>query len=186
MQTDLFIEPCCYDRQLTAIIEELEYKECGRTTATFFSSGDWDLSMLLVYLAARVPCCELTLCLVQAEAKTLYAIDRLMKMKSKHDSAPLVSHVTLITSISQENDKLVHDHLSAWGSDRLTYAQGRIGFRCLTLCNGRRWFVLHGSPNQHAYYCKQLYTISTDKQTYDNTQQVLQGMARIGKMKTKN
>ena len=73
MSQELFIEPCCYQRQLSQIIAGLEDAGSGRTAATFFSSGDWDLSTLLTFMAGQVPESVITLALCTVDQKTLCA-----------------------------------------------------------------------------------------------------------------
>lgn len=182
MSQELFIEPCCYQRQLSQIIAELEDEDANRTMATFFSSGDWDLSTLLTFMAGQVPESEITLALYTVDQKTLCAIDRLLATK-RENGTPLVLHFTLITCTVKQTLKTIRDNLSCWGDDRITIVQDNTNIRCLTLRNTLRQFVITGSMNQYTHYAKQLYTISADLLTYFNTQQVLDSIARVGNLK---
>lgn len=184
MSQELFIEPCCYQRQLSQIIAELEDEDTKRTTATFFSSGDWDLSTLLTFMAGQVPESEITMALYTVDQKTLCAIDRLLATYRENGN-PLVNHFTLITCTAKQPLKTIRDNLSRWGDDRLTVVQDNTHIRCLTLRNTLRQFVITGSMNQYTHYAKQLYTISTDRPTYNATQIVLNSIARVGNLKNR-
>lgn len=179
---DLFIEPCCYHRQLSQIIAELEDESTRRTAATFFSSGDWDLSTLLLFMAGQVPECRITLALYTVDQKTLYTIDRLLDTY-RANGTPLVIHFTLITCTKAQPLKIIRDNLVRWGDDRLTVVQDSTQIRCLTLCNMLRQFVITGSMNQYTLYAKQIYTITADHYTYDATQSVLDSITRLGNLK---
>lgn len=182
MSQELFIEPCCYQRQLSQIIACLEDACSGRTAATFFSSGDWDLSTLLTFMAGQVPESDITLALYTVDQKTLCAIDRLLATYRENGN-PLVNRFTLITCTVKQPLKTIRDNLDRWGDDRLTVVQDSTHIRCLTLRNTTRQFVISGSMNQYPHYAKQMYTISADLTTYFNTQQVLDSIARVGNMK---
>ena len=184
MSQELFIEPCCYQRQLSQIIDELEDEDTNRTTATFFSSGDWDLSTMLTFMAGQVPESDITLALYTVDTKTLCTIDRLLATNRENDT-PLVLHFTLITCTAKQPLKTIRDNLSRWGDDRITIVQDNTNIRCLTLRNTLRQFVITGSMNQYNRYAKQMYTISADLMTYSNTQKVLDSITRLGNLKNK-
>ena len=182
MSQELFIEPCCYQRQLSQIIAGLEDAGSGRTAATFFSSGDWDLSTLLTFMANQVPESVITLALCTVDQKTLCAIDRLLATYRENGN-PLVNRFTLITCTVKQPLKTIRDNLDRWGDDRLTVVQDNTEIRCLTLRNTQRQFVITGSMNQYTRYAKQMYTISADPLTYIDTQQVLDSITRLGNLK---
>ena len=182
MIQELFIEPCCYQRQLSQIIATLEDACSGHTAATFFSSGDWDLSTLLKFMAWQVPDCVITLALCTVDQKTLCAIDHLLTAY-RDNGSPLVNHFTLITCTAKQRLKTIRDNLDRWGDDRLTVVQDNTEIRCLTLRNTQRQFVITGSMNQYPRYAKQMYTISADLMTYSNTQKVLDSITRLGNLK---
>ena len=184
MPQELFIEPCCYQRQLSQIIAELEDVNTPRTAATFFSSGDWDLSTLLTFMAGQVPESVITLALCTVDQKTLCAIDRLLATY-RENGKPLVNHFTLITCTVKQPIKTIRDNLDRWGDNRLTVVQDSTHIRCLTLRNTTRQFVITGSMNQYPRYAKQMYTISADLMTYTNTQKVLDSIARVGNLKNR-
>ena len=184
MIQELFIEPCCYQRQLSQIIATLEDACSGHTAATFFSSGDWDLSTLLTFMAGQVPESVITLALCTVDQKTLCAIDRLLATY-RDNGNPLVNHFTLITCTAKQPLKTIRDNLSSWGDDRMTVVQDNTHIRCLTLRNTLRQFVITGSMNQYTHYAKQLYTISTDRPTYNATQIVLNSITRLGNLKNR-
>lgn len=182
MPQELFIEPCCYQRQLSQIIDELEDENTQRTTATFFSAGDWDLSTLLTFMAGQVPESDITLALYTVDQKTLCTIDRLLATYRENGN-PFVNRFTLITCTVKQPLKTIRDNLSRWGDDRLTIVQDNTHIRCLTLRNTMRQFVISGSMNQYPHYAKQLYTISADPLTYADTQKVIDSITRIGNLK---
>ena len=184
MSEELFIEPCCYQRQLSQIIAALEDAGGGRTAATFFSSGDWDLSTLLTFMAWEVPDSVITLALHTVDQKTLCAIDSLLAACRANGNL-LVKHFTLITCTVKQPLNTIRDNLDRWGADRLTVVQDNTEIRCLTLCNVQSQFVITGSMNQYNRYAKQMYTISADLTTYSNTQKVLDSITRLGNLKNK-
>lgn len=182
MSQELFIEPCCYQRQLSQIIAGLESIYSYRHSDTFFSSGDWDLSTLLTFMAWQVPESVITLALHTVDQKTLCAIDSLLATYRTNGKL-LVKHFTLITCTAKQHLKPIRDNLDRWGEDRLTIVQDNTEIRCLTLCNVQSHFVITGSMNQYTRYAKQMYTISADLHTYDNTQKVLDSITRLGNLK---
>lgn len=184
MSQELFIEPCCYQRQLSQIIAELEDEDTNRTTATFFSSGDWDLSTLLTFMAWQVPDSVITLALHTVDTKTLCAIDSLLASYRANGNL-LVKHFTLITCTVKQPLNTIRDNLDRWGADRLTVVQDNTEIRCLTLYNVQSQFVITGSMNQYNRYAKQMYTISSDLMTYSNTQKVLDSITRLGNLKNR-
>lgn len=184
MSQELFIEPCCYQRQLSQIISELESIYTHRHAATFFSSGDWDLSTLLTFMAWQVPDSVITLALHTVDQKTLCTIDSLLA-SYRANGTQLVKHFTLITCTVKQPLNTIRDNLDRWGADRLTVVQDNTEIRCLTLCNVQSQFVITGSMNQYNRYAKQMYTISADLMTYTNTQKVLDSITRLGNLKNR-
>ena len=182
MSQELFIEPCCYQRQLSQIIAELEGVFALRRAATFFSAGDLDLSTLLNFMACQVYESVITLALYTVDQKTLCAIDRLLATY-RENGKPLINHFTLITCTAKQPLKPIRDNLISWGDDRLTVVQDNTEIRCLTVRNTQRQFVITGSMNQYPRYAKQMYTISADLMTYSNTQKVLDSITRLGNLK---
>ena len=182
MSQELFIEPCCYQHQLSQIIAELESIYTHRHAATFFSSGDWDLSTLLTFMAWEVPDSVITLALCTVDQKTLCTIDSLLA-SYRANGTLLVKHFTLITCTVKQPLNTIRDNLDRWGADRLTVVQDNTEIRCLTLNNVQRQFVITGSMNQYTRYAKQMYTISADLTTYTNTQKVLDSITRLGNLK---
>lgn len=177
----MYIEPCCYDKQLTGLLKEVEG---GRNVAHFFSNSDWDLTQLLPFFAARTPGGEVTLCLVDVEQNTLDAIRKLMKRtyinSDTKDSLPVVSHFTLITCGNNRREVLAH--LQGVG-DRLSICEDNIGFRCLACGNGSRSFVIQGSLNQRTLSATQMFTITTGEQLYNEAMEVLASKARVKAIK---
>lgn len=174
----LFIEPCCYDRQLSQIVASLESESVPRSVATFFTSGDLPLDTLISYFVHITPSCEVILCLPTVDAKTLYTLDHLL---SKHDGTGrrLIRHLDLITTPTVDNFKLITDHLGHHLSERFAVTDDQIAFRCLLLQNDHRQFLLTGSMNQHARYAKQLYTLTTHPGTCADTLRILRSITRV-------
>lgn len=175
---DLFIEPCCYERQLYEIVNTLE--GTSRDTATFFSSGDWDLSTLISYFVRITMSCDIILALPVLDAKTLYTIDRLLSAKSLSGQT-IVNHIDLITTPTANNFKLITDHLGHHSCERLNVAADQIAFRCLAVHDDRRQYLITGSMNQQTRYAKHLYTITVNKQTYNDTLYILKSITRVGR-----
>lgn len=182
---DLFIEPCCYERQLSEIVNMLEDEGSSRDTATFFSSGDWDLSTLISYFARITPSCDIILALPVLEAKTLYTLDRLLSAKSPSGQS-VVNHIDLITTPTANNFKLINDHLGRYSSERLIVAADQIAFRCLAVHNYLRQFLITGSMNQQTRYAKQFYTLTANYDTYNATMHILLSITRVGRKTTPN
>lgn len=182
---DLFIEPCCYERQLSEIVNSIDGEVTSRDTATFFSSGDWDLSTLISYFVRITPSCDIILALPVLDAKTLYTLERLLSAKSPSGQS-IVNHIDLITTPTADNFKLVKDHLGRYSSERLIVAADQIAFRCLAVHNDHRQFLITGSMNQQTRYAKQLYTITTHPDTYNATMHILLSITRVGRKTVPN
>lgn len=178
----MYIEPCCYEKQLTELLAAIEDK---RNTAHFFSNSDWDLTQLLPFLAARTPGGELTLCLVNVENQTLDTLRKLLVRlvvdTETKQSIHLLSHLTLITQGNQRKEVLAY--LRGFG-DRLTVCEDNIGFRCLACSNGRRSFVVQGSLNQRTLSgATQMFTLTTGHKLYNEAMEVLASKARVKAIK---
>lgn len=173
----MYIEPCCYEKQLTGLLTEIEG---GRNVAHFFSNSDWDLTQLLPFFAGRTPGGDVTLCLVDVEQNTLDAIRKLMKRtyidSDTKESLPVVSNFTLITCGNNRHEVLAH--LQGIG-DRLTICEDNIGFRCLACGNARRSFVVQGSLNQRNLSATQMFTITTGEPLYREAMEVLASKTRV-------
>lgn len=174
----MYIEPCCYEKQLTELLTQIEKKS---NAAHFFSNSDWDLTQLLPFFALRAPGCELTLCLVNIEQNTLDALRKLMnRMVFDHgvgETIRLVSRLTLITQGNQRAETL--SHLKGFG-DRVVVCEDNIGFRCLAVGNGQRHFVVQGSLNQRVLTgATQMFTLTTGAALYDSALKVLGSKSRV-------
>lgn len=172
------IEPCCYEKQLTDLLSQIEGKS---DVAHFFSNSDWDLNVLLPFFALRVPGAEVTLCLVNAEQSVLETVRKLMHRKAVNpvtkEPMMMISHLSLLTR--GNNQKEVLDFLKGFG-DRLTVSEGRIGFRCLALSNGTRKVVVQGSINQQILTDTQMYTITTGDTLYNEAYGYLKSIVKVG------
>lgn len=177
----MYIEPCCYEKQLTELLSTIEGRQ---NAAHFFSNSDWDLTQLLPFLAARTPGGELTLCLVNVEQNTLDALRKLMNRmvfdNEVGETVHLLSRVNLITQGNQRKEVLAY--LRGFG-DRLTVCEDNIGFRCLACSNGRRSFVVQGSLNQRQSTATQMFTLTTGTKLYNETMEVLGAKARVKAIK---
>ncbi len=177
------IEPCCYNKQLSELIERIE----GRTNvAHFFSFSDWDLSVLLPFFAARTPGGEVTVCMMHLQPETLKAIQNLMKRvyidRDTKEERKLVSHLTLIVAPTDVDEKAqLYNFLG--GCERLTLCEDRIGFRTLTMSNGERSFVVQGSINQGKSDYTQMYTVTTGKALYDEAMELISAKSRVKAIK---
>jgi hypothetical protein len=177
----MYIEPCCYDKQLTELLKKIEGKG---NVAHFFSNSDWDLTQLLPFLAYRTPGGEVTICLVYVENNVLDAIRRVLRATyvdtATKETKNYVSHLTLITQ--GENRSGVLAHLKGF-KDRLSVCEDNIGFRCVTCSNGERSFVVQGSINQRVSSATQMYTITTGSYLYNQTMEVLASKRRVKTIK---
>ena len=171
------IEPCCYEKQLTELLSEIEGKS---DVAHFYSFSDWDLNVLLPFFVNRAPCGEVTLCLVQIEQNVLDTVRRLLSRMIPHPETRkpvyLVGHLSIITR--GDNRKEILSCLKGFG-DRLSVCEDTIGFRCLTVSNDSRHFVVQGSINQRTLSVTQMYTITTGKKLYDEAQGLLASKVKV-------
>ena len=172
------IEPCCYEKQLTDLLSQIEGKS---NVAHFFSNSDWDLNVLLPYFLLHAPGAEVTLCLVNVEQSVLETVRKLMNRKAVNpvtkEPMMMISHLSLLTR--GNNQKEVLDFLKGFG-DRLTVSEGRIGFRCLALSNGTRRVVVQGSINQQILTDTQMYTITTGEALYNEAYGYLKAIVKVG------
>ena len=172
------IEPCCYEKQLTDLLSQIEGKS---NVAHFFSNSDWDLNVLLPYFLLRAPGAEVTLCLVNVEQSVLETVRKLMNRKAVNpvtkEPMMMISHLSLLTR--GNNQKEVLDFLKGFGG-RLTVSEGRIGFRCLALSNGTRRVVVQGSINQQILTDTQMYTITTGEALYNEAYGYLKSIVKVG------
>lgn len=175
------IEPCCYEKQLTEMLAEIEGKS---DVAHFYSFSDWDLNVLLPFFVNRTPCGEVTLCLVQIEQNVLETVRKLLARMIPHpdtrEPVYLVKHLSLITR--GDNRKEILSCLAGFG-DRLSVCEDTIGFRCLTAANEKRQFVVQGSINQRTLSVTQMYTITTGKKLYDEAQGLLASKVKVKEIK---
>lgn len=175
------IEPCCYEKQLTELLSQIE----GHTNvAHFYSFSDWDLNALLPSFINRTPCGEVTLCLVNIEQSTLETVRKLLARMIPHpetrEAVYLVKHLSLITR--GDNRKEILSALKGFG-DRLSICEDTIGFRCLTCANEHRQFVLQGSINQHPMSVTQMYTLTTGRALYEQAQGLLSSKVKVKSIK---
>lgn len=167
-----YIEPCCLEKQLTAVLSEIENKD---NVVHLFSNSDWTLSHLLTYLVGRNHGCRITLVIPHAEPKILETLRSLMLSKPidpyTKEHSFLVEHLSLITR--GENREEVLAYLSGFGK-RVTICEDPSDFRCLAIANSQRYIVVQGSLNQRLLQSTQMFTITTGCKLYN------QAMACIG------
>ena len=171
------IEPCCYEKQLTALLSEIEWHS---NVAHFYSFSDWDLNVLLPFFVHRTPCGEVTLCMVQIEQSVLDTVRKLLARMIPHpvtrEPVYLVKHLSLITR--GDNRKEILSALKGFG-ERLSVCEDTIGFRCLTCANEERQFVVQGSINQRPLSVTQMYTITTGMELYTQAQGLLDSKVKV-------
>lgn len=177
----MYIEPCCYNKQLTELLDRIEGKI---NAAHFFSNSDWDLTQLLPFFAHRTPGGNVTVCLVYVEKHVLDAIRKLLcstyvDVKTK-ETKYTISQLTLITQGDNRSDVLAY--LSGF-EDRVIVCEDNIGFRCIACSNGQRSFVIQGSINQRILTSTQMYTITTGSYLYNQAMEVLASKRRVKAIK---
>lgn len=172
------IEPCCFNKQLNALVERMENPKNGAGGAAhFFGNSDWDADELLHYVAHAVPCGDLTVCLVKPEVKTLQVLRSLMSERRISEEGtgmkyPLVAHLSLITQPKHEGDVLdqrteIYSQLGEFIEEgRVTVCEDVIGFRCICAANTRRHWVIQGSLNQNHNFALQMFTMTTSEANY--------------------
>ena len=178
------IEPCCWNKQLTEIIERIE----GRTNvAHFYSFSDWDLTALLPFFAARTPGGDVSVCLVRVTPETLAVIRNLMKQTYvdtvTKEQRQLVNRLTLIVSQPDIDEKAQLYNFLGGCDERLVICEDRIGFRALMMSNGTRHFVIQGSINQGKSDHTQMYTLTTGKVLYDEATELIDSKRKVKAIK---
>ena len=175
------IEPCCYNKQLTEIIERIEG---GTNVAHFYSFSDWDVSAIMPFLANYVAYGEITVCMPEARKSALESIKRLLDQtyvdfKTK-ESRQLVSRLTLITQGS--NRDMIYSILGGC-DNRLVVCEDNIAFRVIFFNNGTRYYVLQGSINQEKSDATQMYTLTTGKAAYTEAIALIDAKRRVKEIK---
>lgn len=171
------IEPCCYNKQLNAIIDRIEG---GVGVSHFYSFSDWDMAALLPFLAGHVPGADITICMPQLRKSALDAIKQILSANHvdsrTKETAPLVSRLAIITY--GENRDMIYNILGGC-DERLVVCEDRIGFRAIFLNNGSRYFVLQGSINQEKSDATQMYTLTTSKELYAEAIALIDAKRRV-------
>lgn len=157
MDQNLFIEPCCFRKQLS---ERLSLAQ-----SHFFTNGDVTLSMFLDFFVGYCPGAAVSLSLVRIEAATLAALVLLLERKNP-DGSPLVSSLTLVTT--GQDRAAVSASLAAYRAEgRVFICEEKVAFRCLAVANEDASFVLHGSIGQSSVFSVQLLSLSTSRSAYN-------------------
>lgn len=172
-----YIEPCCLEKQLTAVLSEIENQD---NVVHLFSNSDWTVSHLLNYLAGRMHGCTITLVLPRIEPKTLETLRSLMLSKPidpyTKEHAYLVDHLSLITRGDDRDEVLAH--LSGFGS-RVSVCEDLCDFRCLAIATANRHIVVQGSLNQRLLQSTQMFTITTGRKLYHQAMACVGSKARV-------
>lgn len=184
------IEPCCYSKQLSQNLEEVEK---GGGAFHFFSFSDWSTDELVPWTLSSAPGCDAVVCLVQIDPRTIYMLSNILR-RTYHDRVEneekyVVRHLVIITqALREEPEKQRYEFRAQLGKyideGRVTVCEDNIGFRCIAAGNGKRHLVIQGSVNQfHMEPCCQMYTMTTSKQAYDAAMEMLQSKSRTKKVK---
>lgn len=186
--TARYIEPCCYIKQLTQIINRCENKGNGlSSSAHFFSNSDWDIRSLIRFIATHVCLCELTICLVHIDNQTLLALQDLMREKvivspESGEEVYLVNKLNLICQSPLEDNSQrnsINDYLGEYiKNKRAVYAEENIGFRCIAAGNDHRHLMIQGSINQQCCNGIQMFSLTTDRIDYEEAMEVLRSKVR--------
>jgi hypothetical protein len=154
----LFIEPCCYRKQLGELVHS------ANVVHHFFTNGDVTLAMFLDYFVGITPGASVGLSLIRVEQSTLDMLSSLMK-RTTEDGEPWIASLTLITT--GQDRAAVSDALGAFRtSNRLTVCEEKVAFRCLTVANEDWSFVLHGSIGQSSAFSVQLLSLDQTEDSY--------------------
>ena len=158
----MIVEPCCFIRQLDGMLRGKE------TTVNFFTNGDVPFASFLEYLIYAAPGGNVFLSLVRVEESTLREIVRLMKD---------IDQLTILSS--GEDRALIRKYLHPFIGSKVTVCEDRISFRCVTVSNGCRSFVMHGSIMQSCSYSMQLFSVSSSPDTYNEIMTVFSSKKRM-------
>jgi hypothetical protein len=154
---DLFVEPCCFRKQLS---ERLDKPFCN-----FFTNGDVTLDMFLDFLVGLCPGAAVSLALVRVEQATLNTLVRLMERRNSDGS--FLIHSLVLVSTGQDR-AAVSAALAPFRTEgRAVVCEERVAFRCLAVANDSASFVLQGSIGQTSAFLVQMISMATDRSTYE-------------------
>lgn len=178
------IEPCCYRKQLSEIIEKIEG---AANVAHLYSFGDWDITSLLPFLAGKVPSADITVCMVRINRNTLSVVRELMgrtlfDLKSNREEY-LVRRMTLIFNTPSLKDRELIYSILGDCDERLVICEDTIGFRAIMLSNDSRYIVVQGSINQEKTEQTIMLTMTTGEQLYHNAISIINGKRKIKQIK---
>ena len=164
----MILEPCCFHKQLSEIING------KNTTEHLFTFGDTDLQMLMDCLVSYAPECDVYLALVKVEPDTLYSITKLMEAKVKGTDRHLVKSFVLLSQGDVKHRKAIYEALEKYRQEgRLIICEHETAFRCLCVGNDTRHFILQGSIPQTKNFAMQMFTLTTDKDNYEKVMRIL-------------
>ncbi|MGN0309188.1 MAG: hypothetical protein ACI4C3_01140 [Bacteroides sp.] len=180
-----YIEPCCYEKWLGVLIEEM--KGNGGSSC-FFTNSDWNESNLLNYLCNRFRQSELFVTFVQVEQNTAEELRKLMACitvdAETKESVPLVSHLYIFMQGMPHNRKVVYDALHGVDEGRITVCEDRIGFRSILVIqkNGNGCLV-QGSLNQFNGNDTQMANIAISRGVMTTAESVLRAKSKVKAIK---
>ena len=180
-----YIEPCCYEKWLGILIEEM--KGNGGSSC-FFTNSDWNESQLLTYLCNRFPQSELFVTFVQVEQNTAEELRKLMNRttvdRESKQNVPLVNHLYLLMQGTPYNRKAVYDALSGVEEARITVCEDRIGFRSILVKQDEEnGCLMQGSLNQFNGDDTQMVNASVNKGVMTCMESVLRGKVKVKTIK---
>ena len=180
-----YIEPCCYEKWLGILIEEM--KGNGGSSC-FFTNSDWNESQLLTYLCNRFPQSELFVTFVQVEQNSAEELRKLMNRttvdRESKRNVPLVSHLYLLMQGTAYNRKAVYDALSGVEEARITVCEDRIGFRSILVKQDEEnGCLMQGSLNQFNGDDTQMVNASVNKGVMTCMESVLRGKVKVKTIK---
>lgn len=180
-----YIEPCCYEKWLGILIEEM--KGNGGSSC-FFTNSDWNESQLITYLCNRFPQSELFVTFVQVEQNSAEELRKLMNRttvdREIKQNVPLVNHLYLLMRGTAYNRKAVYDALSGVDEARITVCEDRIGFRSILVKQDEEnGCLMQGSLNQFNGDDTQMVNASVNKGVMTCVESVLRGKVKVKTIK---
>ncbi|MGN0089601.1 MAG: hypothetical protein ACI36Z_01410 [Alloprevotella sp.] len=176
-----YIEPCCYEKWLGILIEEM--KGNGGSSC-FFTNSDWNESQLITYLCNRFPKSELFVTFVQIEQNTADTLRKLMGCttvdKESKQNVPLVRHLYVLMKGTPYNRKVVYDALNNVEDGRITVCEDRIGFRSvMVMQEDGKGCLMQGSLNQFNGDDTQMINAVINKDVITSVKVVFRAKSRV-------
>ena len=160
----MFLEPCCFNKQLTSLIESNSEAE------HLFTFGDTHLPMLMDFLVRHAPGCEVYLTLPQVNQEAIHTIAKLMD--ESRDGNYLIRSMVLLSQGNQRKE--IAEALGRYREEgRLIVCEDSVSFRCLCVGNGKLHFVLQGSIPLSQGYAMQMMTLTKTQTHYEQVMRIL-------------